>query len=106
MAAGVLAVNILQPTEGGAVFEIASVLPEHKSYFNEGKILLFAEEVQINGEGGKLIPEFRKRFGKFVAPILPWSRTCWHRLLPGCKSLLGFFHRVRINLLLIYCRIP
>ena len=57
VAAGVLTVNILQPTEGRAAFEIASVLPEHKSYFNEGKIMLLAEEEQINGEGGKFIPE-------------------------------------------------
>jgi hypothetical protein len=74
VAAGVLTVDILQPTEGGAVFEIGAVLPVHKSYFNEGKICLFADEVQINGEGGKLIPEFRKRLGKFVIPVLhsPW----------------------------------
>jgi hypothetical protein len=68
--AGVLTVNILQPTKGCGVFEVTSVLPLSKSYFNEGKILLVAEEEQVNGEGGKLIPEFRKRLGKFLAP---WS---------------------------------
>jgi hypothetical protein len=65
---GVLTVRISQPTEGDGVFEIAAVLPLRKSYFNEGKILLFTEEEQIDGEDGILIPEFRKRFGRFVAP--------------------------------------
>ena len=34
---GVLTVDVVQPTRGGAVFEVSSVLPEHKSFFNAGK---------------------------------------------------------------------
>jgi hypothetical protein len=71
VAAGVLTVRISQPTEEDGVFEIGAVIPLGKSYFNEGKILLFTEEEQINGEDGKLIPEFRKRLGRFVAPWVP-----------------------------------
>ena len=61
--AGILMVNTVAEC---AVFEVASVMPEEKSYFNEGKILLFAEE-QINGEDGKLKAEYKKRLGKFVS---------------------------------------
>jgi hypothetical protein len=46
---------------------VDSVMPAHKSYFNEGKILLFGDaDEQINGRDGKLKAEYKKRFGKFV----------------------------------------
>jgi hypothetical protein len=63
--AAILTVNIVPHC---AVYEVASVLPERKSYFNEGKILLFIDEDQVNGEDGKLKDGFQKRLGKFVTP--------------------------------------
>jgi hypothetical protein len=61
VTAGILMVNTLPAC---AVFEVESVMPEKKSYFNEGKILLFADE-QINGDG-RLKAKYQKRLGKFV----------------------------------------
>jgi|SRR5450432_374367 hypothetical protein len=49
-----------------AVYEVDVVLPERKSFFNDGKILLFVGEEQVNGRDGKLKSEFHKRLGKFV----------------------------------------
>ena len=63
---GVLTVNVLEPCAGCAVFEVASVLDQRKSYFNEGKIVLLAEEEQVNGWDGKLKAEFTKRLSKFL----------------------------------------
>ena len=65
-AAGVLTVNIIEPCAGCGVFEVASVFDERKSYFNQGKIVLIADEEQVNGWDGKLKAEFTKRLSKFV----------------------------------------
>jgi hypothetical protein len=59
----ILTVNIVPQ---GAVYEVDVVLPERKSYFNEGKILLFIGQEQVNGRDGKLKSEFQNRLGKFV----------------------------------------
>ena len=64
-AAGVLTVNIIEPCAGCGVFEVGSVLDQRKSYFNEGKIVLLADEEQVN-EGRKLKAEFTKRLSKFL----------------------------------------
>jgi hypothetical protein len=61
--ARILTVNIVPEC---AVYEVDVVLPEGKSFFNEGKILLFIGEGQVNGRDGKLKSEFQKRLGKFV----------------------------------------
>jgi hypothetical protein len=67
VATGVLTVDVLQPTSGGAVFEVSAVLPERKSFFNAGKIVLFCDEEQVyTGNGVELVPEFQKRLGKFL----------------------------------------
>jgi hypothetical protein len=63
--ARILTVNIVPQC---AVFEVDVVLPEQKSFFNEGKILLFIGDKQVNGRDGKLKSEFQKRIGKFVQP--------------------------------------
>jgi hypothetical protein len=64
-AAGVLTVNIIESCAGCGVFEVGSVLDQRKSYFNEGKIVLLADEEQVN-EGRKLKAEFTKRLSKFA----------------------------------------
>ena len=61
--ARILTVNIVPQC---AVYEVDVVLPERKSFFNEGKILLFIGEKQVNGRDGKLKSEFQNRLGKFV----------------------------------------
>ena len=61
--ARILTVNIIPQC---AVYEVDVVLPQRKSYFNEGKILLFIGQEQVNGRDGKLKSEFQKRLGKFV----------------------------------------
>ncbi len=61
--ARVLTVNNLSDC---GVYEVSWVLDEQKSYFNEGKILLFIDEEQVNGEGGELKDNCQKRLGKFV----------------------------------------
>jgi hypothetical protein len=61
--ARILAVNIVPEC---AVYEVDVVLPERKSFFNEGKIVLFIGEEQVNGRDGKLKSEFQNRLGKFV----------------------------------------
>jgi hypothetical protein len=61
--ARILTVNIVPQC---AVYEVDVVLPQRKSYFNEGKILLFSGEEQVNGRDGKLKCEFQNRLGKFV----------------------------------------
>jgi hypothetical protein len=71
--AGVLTVTVLEPTPGCAVFEVSSVLPEHKSFFNAAKIVLFCDEEQVNSFDGKLVPEFKKRLGKFVDERPSWA---------------------------------
>jgi hypothetical protein len=71
--AGVLTVTVLQPTPGYAVFEVSSVLPEHKAFLNEGKIVLFCEEEQVNTADGKLVPEFKKRLAKFQSREKSWA---------------------------------
>jgi hypothetical protein len=48
------------------VYEVSSVLDEHKSYFNEGKVLLFIDEEQVNEQDGELKDNYQKRLGKFV----------------------------------------
>jgi hypothetical protein len=65
-AAGVLTVTIIEPCAGRGVFGVASVLDQRKSYFNHGKIVLFAEEEQVNTTDGKLKAEFTKRLSKFL----------------------------------------
>jgi hypothetical protein len=55
--ARILTVNIVPQC---AVYEVDVVLPQRKSYFNEGKILLFIGEEQVNGRDGKLKCEFQK----------------------------------------------
>jgi hypothetical protein len=65
-AAGILTVNVLDPSAGCGVFEVGSVLDQRKSYFNEGKIVLLADEEQVNGWDGKLKAEFTKRLSKFL----------------------------------------
>jgi hypothetical protein len=59
----ILTVNIVPQC---AVYEVDVVLPQRKSYFNEGKILLFIGEEQINGRDGKLKSAFQNRLAKFV----------------------------------------
>jgi hypothetical protein len=61
--ARILTVNVIPQC---AVYEVDVVLLQRKSYFNEGKILLFIGEEQVNGRDGKLKSEFHKRLGKFV----------------------------------------
>jgi hypothetical protein len=61
--ARVLTVNNLSDC---GVYEVSWVFDERKSYFNEGKILLFIDEEQVNGEGGELKDNYQKRLGKFV----------------------------------------
>jgi len=63
-ATGILTVNVIEATEGCAVFEVGSVMDQRKSYFDGGKIVLLADEEQVN-EGRKLKPEFKKRLIKF-----------------------------------------
>jgi hypothetical protein len=65
-AAGVLTVTIIEPCAGRGVFGVASVLDQRKSYFNHGKIVLFAEEEQVNTTDGKLKAESTKRLSKFL----------------------------------------
>jgi len=66
VTAGVLTVDVLQPTLGQAVFEVSAVLPEHKAFLKAGKIVLFCDEEQVDSEDGKLVPEFQKRLSKFI----------------------------------------
>jgi hypothetical protein len=61
--ARVLTVNIVPQC---AVYEVDVVLPERKSFLNDGKILLFVGVEQVNGRDGKLKSEFKNRLGKFV----------------------------------------
>jgi hypothetical protein len=74
LEAGIIMINVIPQC---AVFEAETVMPAHKSYFNEGKILLFGDlDERINSEkNGKLKPKFKPQYGKFVAPQIPWSGT-------------------------------
>lgn len=75
--AGIIMINVIPQC---AVFQADVVMQGHKSYFNEGKILLFGDaDERINtGKGGKLDPKFKKQYGKFVAPIIPEERNSKH----------------------------
>lgn len=70
--AGIIMINVIPQC---AVFEAETVMPAHKSYFNGGKILLFGDlDERINSEkNGKLKPEFKDQYGKFVAQQIPWG---------------------------------
>jgi hypothetical protein len=61
--ARVLTVNNLSDC---GVYEDSWVFDEQKSYFNEGKILLFIDEEQVSREDGTLKDNYKKRLGKFV----------------------------------------
>jgi hypothetical protein len=61
--AKILTVNIVPQC---AVYEVDVVLAERKAFFNEGKILLFVGEEQVNERDGKLKSEFQNRLCKFV----------------------------------------
>jgi hypothetical protein len=72
--AGIIMINTIPNC---AVFQADVVMKLHKSYFNEGKILLFgdADEAVNTGENAKLHPKFKGKYGKFVARQIPWSQT-------------------------------
>jgi hypothetical protein len=61
--ARILTVNNLSDC---GVYEVSWVFTENKSYFNEGKILLFIDEEQVSQEDGTLKDNYKKRLGKFV----------------------------------------
>src|ERR1700681_4178456 len=48
------------------VYEVSWVFTANKSFFNEGKILLFIDEEQVNEQDGELKDNYQKRLGKFV----------------------------------------
>lgn len=62
VAAGILTANVVPR---GEVYEVDAVVPEHKSYFNEGKILVYAAEEPVNA-GNKLKAKYQKRLGRFM----------------------------------------
>jgi hypothetical protein len=61
--ARVLTVNNLSDC---GVYEVSWVFDKQKSYFNEGKILLFIDEEQVSRDDGTLKDNYKKRLGKFV----------------------------------------
>jgi hypothetical protein len=64
--ASIITLNIIPQC---AVHEVSYVMPEEKSYFNEGKILLFVDGAQVNSKDNtKLKKEYQNRLGKFVQP--------------------------------------